>query len=83
MAACTWHDEAVRVVGSAVADMLADMVLVPVEEIDLSESPSQQGVDSLVAVEVRNVLFRQAAAELSVVNIMQSPSLAMLAADGS
>jgi hypothetical protein len=81
MAACASRDEALGVVGSALAEMLADMFLVPAEDIDLSESPSQQGVDSLVAVEVRNMLFSQAGAELSIFNIMQSPSLAMLAAD--
>ena len=81
MATCTSRDETVRLVGSVIAKMLADMFLVPVEDIDLSESPSQQGIDSLVAVEVRNMLFSQAAADLSIFNIMQSPSLAILAAD--
>ena len=81
MAACTSREETVHLVGSVIAKMLADMFLVPVEDIDLSESPSQQGIDSLVAVEVRNMLFSKAAAELSIFNIMQSPSLAILAAD--
>jgi hypothetical protein len=81
MAACASREDAVRVVGAAMAQILADMFLVPVEDIDLGDSPSQQGIDSLVAVEVRNMLFSQAGAELSIFNIMQSPSLAMLAAD--
>ena len=81
MAACATRDETIRVVGSVLAEMLADMFLVPVEDIDLNESPSNQGIDSLVAVEVRNMLFTQAAAELSIFNIMQSRSLALLAAD--
>jgi len=81
MAACISRDEAIGVVGTAIAAMLADMFLVPVEDVDLSQSPSQQGVDSLVAVEVRNMLFSRAAAELSIFNIMQSPSLTLLAAD--
>ena len=63
------------------AEMLGDMFLVAPEEIDLSESPSARGVDSLVAVEVLNMLFSRAAAELSIFNIMQSPSLTSLAAD--
>lgn len=53
--------------------MLADMFLVPVEDVDLGQSPSQQGVDSLVAVKVHNMLFSRAAAGLSIFNIMQSP----------
>ncbi|KAJ5787110.1 polyketide synthase [Penicillium paradoxum] len=81
IAICASMDEATRVVGTAIAEMLSDMFLVPVEDIDLSQSPSQQGVDSLVAVEVRNMLFSHAGAELSIFNIMQSPSLTLLAAD--
>ncbi|KAJ5099997.1 polyketide synthase [Penicillium argentinense] len=81
IAACVSRDEATRVEGTAIAEMLADMFLVPVEDVDLSQSPSQQGVDSLVAVEVRNMLFSHAPAEVSIFNIMQSPSLSLLAAD--
>ena len=81
MIACTSRDEAVKVVELALAETLADMFLVPVEDIDLSEPPAQQGIDSLVAVEVRNMLFSQAAAELSIFNILQAPSLAVLAAN--
>ena len=81
MAACETSEEAVGVVGASLANTLADMFLVPADEIDLSESPSAQGIDSLVAVEVRNMLFSQAAAELSIFNIMQSPSLTALASD--
>ncbi|EFQ34123.1 beta-ketoacyl synthase domain-containing protein [Colletotrichum graminicola M1.001] len=81
MAGCASRDEAIGLVESALAEMLSDMFLVPVEDIDMTESPTQQGVDSLMAVEVRNMLFSQAGAELSIFNILQSPSLARLAAD--
>lgn len=81
LSVCASRDDAIQIVGVAIAEMLADMFLVPVEDVDLSQSPSQQGVDSLVAVEVRNMLFGQAAADVSIFNIMQSPSLTMLAAD--
>ncbi|KAL6867822.1 hypothetical protein J3F83DRAFT_765765 [Trichoderma novae-zelandiae] len=81
IASASSRDEAIVVVGSAVAATLADMFLVSVDEVDLNDSPSQQGIDSLVAVEVRNMLFSQAGAELSIFNIMQSPSLAQLVAD--
>lgn len=73
--------DAVKVVEAAIAEMIAEMFLVPVEEIDMSQSPSQQGVDSLVAVEVRKMLFTQAGAELSIFNVVQSPSLSQLAVD--
>lgn len=81
MIACESQGDAVRVVGTAIAEMLAEMFLVPIEDVDLGQSPSQQGVDSLVAVEVRNMLFSQAGAEVSIFNIMQSPSLTQLAID--
>jgi acyl carrier protein len=80
MSASKTREEAIEIVGTAIAKMLADMFLVPIEEIDLAQSPSQQGVDSLVAVELRNMLFSQAAAELSIFEFMQISSLALLAA---
>ncbi|KAK8061630.1 hypothetical protein PG994_007996 [Apiospora phragmitis] len=80
MAACGTREEAIGVVGTVLANMLADMFLVPVQEIDLAQSPSKQGVDSLVAVEVRNMKFSQAAAELSIFSIMQISSLTLLVA---
>jgi hypothetical protein len=81
MSASKTREEAIEVVGTAMAKMLADMFLVPMGEIDLAQSPSQQGVDSLAAVELRNMLFSQAAAELSIFSIMQISSLALLAAE--
>lgn len=80
MAACTSRDEAVGVVGEAMAEVLAEMFLVPVEDIDMSESPSHQGIDSLMAVELRNMLFSQAGAEISIFNIMQADKMVTLAA---
>jgi acyl carrier protein len=81
ISACASKADAVQVVEAAIAEMLAEMFLVPVEDVDLSQSPSQQGVDSLVAVEVRKMLFSQAGAELSIFNVVQSPSLSQLAVD--
>ncbi|RYC58352.1 hypothetical protein CHU98_g7869 [Xylaria longipes] len=54
--------------------------MTPVAEIDLSKPPAHFGVDSLVAVELRNMLVLQAAADISIFNILQTPSLAALAA---
>ncbi|KAL3432034.1 putative polyketide synthase [Aspergillus tetrazonus] len=81
ISACASKADAVQVVEAAIAEILAEMFLVPVEDVDLSQSPSQQGVDSLVAVEVRKMLFSQAGAELSIFNVVQSPSLSQLAVD--
>jgi hypothetical protein len=75
------NDEAGRLVGDAVAAKLADIFMIPLDEIDLAQSPACYGVDSLVAVELRNMLMLQAAADVSIFNILQSVSLAALAMD--
>ncbi|KAI8949442.1 putative polyketide synthase [Xylaria longipes] len=67
-------------IGNAIASKLADIFMTPVAEIDLSKPPAHFGVDSLVAVELRNMLVLQAAADISIFNILQTPSLAALAA---
>ena len=72
---------AADLVGEAIAAKLAAIFMIPSNEIDLSKPPAQYGIDSLVAVELRNMLVLQAAAEVSIFNIMQSASLAALALD--
>ncbi|GAB1214119.1 hypothetical protein ATERTT37_003279 [Aspergillus terreus] len=74
-------DAAARCVGDAIATKLADIFMVPVDDIDLSKPPSAYGVDSLVAVELRNMLVLQAACDVSIFSILQSASLAALALD--
>lgn len=74
--------EAACLVENAIADKLADIFMIPVGEIDAAGKPlTHYGVDSLVAVELRNMLILQAAAEVSIFNILQSPSLSALAMD--
>ncbi|KAI1781283.1 putative polyketide synthase [Hypoxylon cercidicola] len=72
--------EGAVLIGDAIAAKLADIFMTPVAEIDLSKPPAHFGVDSLVAVELRNMLVLQAAADISIFNILQTPSLAALAA---
>jgi acyl transferase domain-containing protein/NADPH:quinone reductase-like Zn-dependent oxidoreductase/SAM-dependent methyltransferase len=79
LAEATSRADAEKVVGRVIAQKLADVFMIPVEDIDESKHPSQYGVDSLVAVELRNMLAHQAAADVSIFGIMQSPSLAGLA----
>ncbi|KAL1881223.1 Type I Iterative PKS [Diaporthe australafricana] len=73
--------EAEALVGSAIVGKLAEIFMLPVDEIDPSRHPSTYGIDSLVAVELRNMLALQAAAEVSIFSIMQSSSLAALASE--
>lgn len=74
-------EEAAGLVGDAIATKLADIFIISPDEIDLARPPAQYGVDSLVAVELRNMLVLQAAAEVSIFSILQSASLAALASE--
>ncbi|KAF3481210.1 uncharacterized protein GIQ15_03969 [Arthroderma uncinatum] len=75
------HDDAALLVGATIAAELADIFMIDVAEIDLGKTPATYGVDSLIAVELRNMLVLQAAADVSIFNILQSASLAALAAE--
>lgn len=75
------REEAVSLVGQAIAEKLSEIFMLPIGDIDLAKPPAQYGVDSLVAVELRNMLALQAAAEISIFGIMQCASLAALASD--
>ena len=71
-------EEAAGLVVQALIKKLVDIFMIPVEEIIASKSMAAFGVDSLVAVELRNMLALQAGAGVSIFDIMQSPSLAAL-----
>jgi acyl transferase domain-containing protein/NADPH:quinone reductase-like Zn-dependent oxidoreductase/NAD(P)-dependent dehydrogenase (short-subunit alcohol dehydrogenase family)/2-polyprenyl-3-methyl-5-hydroxy-6-metoxy-1,4-benzoquinol methylase len=72
---------AAELVGEAISTKLASIFMIPANEIDLTQPPALYGVDSLIAVELRNMLTLQAGTEVSIFNIMQSVSLAALAFD--
>ncbi|RHZ46589.1 uncharacterized protein CDV56_102872 [Aspergillus thermomutatus] len=80
LAAAESPEQAVDHVGTAIAEKISDIFMIPLDDIDLAHKPAQYGIDSLVAVELRNMLVQQAAAEVSIFDIMQSVSLAALAA---
>ncbi|KAF5549511.1 acyl transferase acyl hydrolase lysophospholipase [Fusarium mexicanum] len=73
------RQEGTGLIGAAIASRLADIFMTPVGEIDLGKPPAHFGVDSLIAVELRNMLVLQAAADVSIFNILQAVSLAALA----
>lgn len=74
-------EHAAELLGQIIAAKLAVIFMVSADDIDLKQPPAQYGIDSLVAVELRNMLVQQAGAELSIFDIMQSVSLAALALD--
>lgn len=73
--------DAEAIVFAAIAQKLSSIFVISVDEIEPSKHPSQYGVDSLVAVELRNMISLQAAADISIFNILQSQSLAALAGE--
>ena len=79
-AAKSW-DEVIACCVVALASKVSEMFAIPHKEVDVSLPMAYYGVDSLVAVEVRNWLSTTARAELSTQEITQSSSLAALATE--
>ncbi len=71
--------EAKEKAAEALAAQLAAVFNVPVEGVDLGVTIAAHGVDSLVAVELRNWLATAVKAKLSIFDILQSVSLRELA----
>ncbi|KAK7754515.1 Type I Iterative PKS [Diatrype stigma] len=63
----------------ALKQKLARALMMSIEDLDAKRPMSAYGVDSLIAVELRNWLSRDAAVELPVFEILQPPSLNALA----
>ncbi|RDW83572.1 type I polyketide synthase [Aspergillus mulundensis] len=68
-------------VAQAIAKRLAEIFMIPLAHIDAARRLTEYGLDSLGAVELRNMLTLQAAADVSIFDIMQSESLAALASN--
>ncbi|RMZ40965.1 polyketide synthase [Aspergillus flavus] len=79
LAAAKSLEQAVECIGAAIAEKISDIFMISLDEIDLAHKPAQYGIDSLVAVELRNMLVQQAAAEVSIFDVMQSVTLSALA----
>jgi len=73
------REEAVGFVVAGVAKKLQEIFMMAEDDMDPAKSPAEFGVDSLVAVELRNMLALKAGADLSIFDIMQSGSLTDLA----
>uniref|UniRef100_A0A4E9E756 Uncharacterized protein n=1 Tax=Gibberella zeae TaxID=5518 RepID=A0A4E9E756_GIBZA len=74
-------DEAVHLITSALAQRLAKLMMMPEDDIDTGKPLSSYGVDSLVAVEVRNWIAKEAVVEVSVFDIMANIPMHRLAAE--
>ncbi|KAI0973114.1 hypothetical protein F4678DRAFT_478324 [Xylaria arbuscula] len=79
LAKASSRGDAAELIEEAIVAKLASIFTIPAVDIDLAKAPASYGVDSLVAVELRNMLALQAGAEVSIFTIMQSLTLAALA----
>lgn len=68
-------EDAVALLSTAIAEKLSAMFLVPAEDISPDQSLTEYGVDSLVAVELRNWLASNTGTDVSIFDIMQSSSI--------
>ena len=72
-------EEAANAIADAVVKKLMAIFMMQASEIQISQRLSEFGVDSLVAVELRNMLALRAGSDVSIFDIMQSSSIAKLA----
>lgn len=70
---------ATDLVRDALAAKLAKSLMMPVEDLDTGKPVSTFGVDSLVAVEVRNWIFRECKADVSIFDVLSNVPLTALA----
>ena len=80
IAAASSFDDAVEVIVKGIIKKLMDIFMIAEAEIAPSNALSEYGVDSLVAVELRNMLALKAGAEVSIFDIMQSTSITAVGA---
>ncbi|MCJ1392471.1 hypothetical protein MMC18_005338 [Xylographa bjoerkii] len=71
---------ATDIICEALVAKLARSMMMPVEDLDVAKPANSYGVDSLVAVELRNWVFREVKADVSVFDILSSIPLAVLSA---
>ncbi|KAJ4011786.1 hypothetical protein NW752_004187 [Fusarium irregulare] len=71
--------EGTEMIVTGIVRKISDMFSAVEDEIDVHAPLSRYGVDSLVAVEIRNWLNSSTKADVSIFDVMQSPSLLTLA----
>lgn len=80
---CSCEDAATAtdLITSAMVERLAKLMMMPESDVDAGKPLSTYGVDSLVAVEVRNWIARETGVDVSVFDIMANIPIRTLAAD--
>jgi hypothetical protein len=72
---------AIDLICEAIVDKLAKFMMMPATDIDPGKPLSRYGVDSLVAVELRNWVAKEILVEVSVFDIMANVPMRQLAGD--
>ncbi|KAK7927597.1 hypothetical protein PG985_004595 [Apiospora marii] len=74
-------EDSIDLITAAMVQRLAKLMMMPETDIDAARPLSAYGVDSLVAVEVRNWVAREVAVEVSVFDLMANIPMRQLAGD--
>jgi acyl carrier protein len=72
-------EEATDVVVKGIVGKISEMFNIPEVEIDSAQPVGTYGIDSLVAVEIRNWLSSRAKADISIFDVLQSKSVRAVA----
>ncbi|KAH9205133.1 fatty acid synthase S-acetyltransferase [Leptodontidium sp. 2 PMI_412] len=78
---CADASDAIDLVTAALVQRLAKLMMMPESDVDAGKPLSAYGVDSLVAVEVRNWIAKEMAVEVSVFDLMANVPMRQLASD--
>lgn len=73
------RDAAEAAIGAAVLQKISSILMRPIEELDPASPISVYGLDSLVAIEIRNWITRELEANLQILEILTSDSVPALA----
>ena len=75
---CPSRDEAIRVMCVALTNKLSAISLTPKKDLDVHKNMDSYGLDSLVAVEIRNWMTTELGVNLSLVDFMKATTLLQL-----
>lgn len=73
-------DEATDIVVAAITNRLAKQLLMSPDDLDSSKAIGRLGVDSLIAVELRNWMFRELGSDVGMFEILGGDAMSSLAA---
>ncbi|KAM7195184.1 hypothetical protein V8F33_006858 [Rhypophila sp. PSN 637] len=73
------RDEIEAFAGRAIANKLADLMLIEAEDVELDESLNDFGLDSLIAIELRNWIMRELGSPIQTSEVLGSENIWALA----